>query len=129
MRLYDMSTGFSAASSPNTGTDLNIANNQGSPTDLTGLLFDSATYRGVVLEYDMRRKTDSSERRSIGVLQLIYTTGGSAWSIISDNSNDEVIHHGVTFSVTAGGQLQYTSDNQSGSNYSGSMRTSILRRY
>lgn len=102
-------------------TDFTLANNQGSAANVTGLSVSSASYRGAVVEYDITRKTDtaSSEVRSMGQMFLQYRAQSSAWEIagIQENGDDA----GITFSVTSGGQVQYTSTNISGSNYVGKL--------
>ena len=125
MRVLDFSDGFSSASTPTvstatTQTTFTIANNQASPANVTGLSFSSASHRGAIVEYDITRKTAtaSSEVRAIGSLILVYRTETSSWSMEEQSNHDDV---GVTFTVTAGGQVQYTSTNISGSSYVGTM--------
>lgn len=102
-----------------TETQFDLANNQGSPADITGLLFSSATLRGALIDYDVSRKTDtaSSEVRSVGRVAAIYRQESSSWelTIPEDNGDDT----GITLSITSGGQVQYVSTNISGANYEG----------
>lgn len=102
-------------------TTFTVANNTG-PSNVTGLTVSSATCLAATVKYQMRRVTDSSERITKGVLHLFYRNLTSAWDIVQESEGDE---SGVTFSVTAGGQVQYTSDDHTGANYSGSMKFKI----
>ena len=130
MRELDFADSFTSASAPgSTTTEQSIANNQVSAANITSLSFSSSSYRGAVIEYDMRRFTDSSERRAVGELAVIYNTTSAIWAIVKDTQHNEGTDHGVAFTITAGGQVQYTSDNQAGTSYAGSMKWKVLRRY
>lgn len=102
-------------------TEFTVANNQGAAANVTGLSVSSASYRGAIVEYDVTRKTDtaSSEVRCVGTMFLQYRAESSAWEICGTSENGDDV--GVTFSITSGGQVQYTSTNISGSNYAGKM--------
>ena len=96
-----------------------LANNQGVAASITGLSFDPNLYRGVIIEYDIYRKTatGSTECREIGRLILTYSTEDGAWTFERDavaTKNDT----GITFSMS-GNQLKYVSTNISGSSYVG----------
>lgn len=103
-------------------TSFTIANAQASVANVTGLSFTAASYRSAEVEYEISRKTDtaSSEVRSIGTLRLAYRAQSSAWEILGENSSGD--ETGVTFSITAAGQVQYSSTNISGSNYAGTLK-------
>jgi len=100
-------------------TTFTVANNQSSPANVTGAAFAQASYRGVILLVEGRRKTDSSERVAMGFIFMFYRQASSTWDVMRVMNGDEL---GIEFTVTGAGQLQYISDNQSGSNYSGSLR-------
>jgi hypothetical protein len=103
-------------------TEFTLPNNQVSALDVTGLVFDSASFRGSVIEYDIYRKTDtaSSEVRAIGEIRLVWRTETSLWELLGPSESGDFT--GVTFSVTSLGQVQVTTTNISGANYIGSMR-------
>lgn len=103
-------------------TDFTVANNQVAAADVTGLLFSSAVSRSAVASYDVRRKTDtgSSEVRATGTLVLGYRLQTAAWEILGQDEYGDA--HGVTFTVTSAGQVQYTSTSIAGSNYVGQLK-------
>jgi hypothetical protein len=107
-------------------TTVSINNNQASPLDITGLLFDTAYTLGAFVEYNIRRSTSLSSLVETGTLILSFDSITSTWSIARYDSGSS---SGVDFSITAGGQLQYTSSNMSGTSYSGQIkyRARILR--
>lgn len=133
MRILDFSDGFTSSSAPTgageTVFEFTIANNQGVAANVTSMVVSSATYRGAQIEYDLYRNTDVNERRATGVLDLEYSFLTTTWRIRRDDQWNFGTPHGVTFSVTAGGQVQYTSDNLAGSSYASSLLWVFARRY
>lgn len=99
-------------------TSFTVANNQSSAANITELSFDTATIRSAVVTYSIFRSTDSAELGECGFLLLTYMSDANAWTI-SRYANDD---SGLVFTVTDGGQCQYTSTNMSGSSYSGLMK-------
>lgn len=111
--------------------EITLANNQSSAADVTGLLLDSSSYRSARIEIEIFRKTDSAERIFRGHLIATYLESSGAWDITpsgegSGQYESGVYSHGVTFSITAAGQVQYTSDLMTGLNYEGEL---ILRNF
>jgi hypothetical protein len=101
-------------------TDATINNNQSSPANVTSLSFDPANVRGAVVIYTIYRVTTSTgatEATETGTIYVGYKSTAGTWDITVVGSANA----GVTFSITAGGQIQYTSTNFSGSSYSGVM--------
>lgn len=92
-----------------------IVNNQVSAANITGLLLDSAQYRSVQVFYEIWRKTASSERVCSGWFKAFYKESTANWVIELGPFEPE--EHGVTFSITTAGQVQYTSDNMAGASY------------
>jgi hypothetical protein len=101
-----------------------IANNQASPASLSGLLFSSALHKGVQIPFDLRRSTNSTALDESGVIHLSYSPSLSAWRVAVESLLDNA---GVSFSITAGGQLQYTSTSISGTGYAGTLRIGKMR--
>lgn len=97
-------------------TILTINNNQAA-TDLTGLSFNSTNNHGAVIFYLLRRRTDSSERVAIGKLSVLYLKDAASWEIVDENNANE--DHGVTFTISAAGQVRYETDDMAGANYYG----------
>jgi hypothetical protein len=101
-------------------TSFTIANNQSSPADVTGLLFNKDSYTSVHVYAEIRRKTNSNEAVSTGVLKLIWMAATSTWEILDELGGP--VDDGVTFTITASGQVQYASDNMAGTGYVGTMK-------
>ncbi len=100
-------------------TQFALANAQAT-ANVTGLLFSSAAFRSVVIEYDITRKTDtgSSEvRRVAGKLVLVFSEETSNWTLESDEFSGSLA--GVTLTVTTAGQVQYATTDITGANYVG----------
>lgn len=97
-----------------------LANNQASAANITGLTFDPNIIRGVVLHYDIYRQTVTafSECREMGTLYLVYSFSEAVWRIERVAHNVQNNDTGIEFSMS-GNQLQYTSTNISGSSYTG----------
>jgi hypothetical protein len=104
-------------------TSFAIANNNATPANVTGLSVASASYKGALVMASIRRYTDSSEVSAIGFLHLSYRVKSSTWDLTPDLPGDAT---GVTFSITAAGQVQYVSDNLAGANYYGNMNFKLL---
>jgi len=96
-------------------TTVAISNNISSPVSITGFSFDTAEVISINAEYRIQRTTDSPANNLVesGVLQGYFD--GTNWGISQERQGDA----GVTFDITAGGQVTYTSTNLTGTNYSG----------
>lgn len=103
-------------------TSVELGNGEGSPLDVTGLSFDGSLYRFAEVNYSIHRKTDtaSSEVVAIGTMRLSWSEESSEWSMSEERSENK--DTGITFSVTTGGQVQYTSTTIAGDNYEGTVR-------
>lgn len=102
-----------------------IANLQAAAADVTGAIYDKTSIKAVHLAFDLERLTDTQNEQESGWIYLRHDTNDDVWHISVQSTGDDC---GVTFSVTASGQLQYTSDDLSGTNYEGTLRiTSVLQ--
>ena len=108
-------------------TSFTIVNNQAT-TDVTGLLFDGIGTRSFVLDYSIYRQTDtvSSALTQVGQLRGVYNTQSASWFMSDDFSGQNA---GVTFSILSSGQLQYSSTNISGANYTGTLKHNIRKTF
>lgn len=104
-------------------TSATIANGQASATNVTGLLVSSASYKSAIVFAEVRRKTSTNELVSVGLLKLYYRDLDSAWYLVDELSGDE---DNVEFSITTGGQVQYTSGSIAGSSYSGTIKFRLM---
>jgi hypothetical protein len=93
-------------------TLVNLTNNQSSPANVTSLSFNPASIRAAFVEYYVQRTKSGEELSEAGHLYLIYNDLAADWDIIQVGANVETT--GITFTVTAGGQVQYTSTNYAG---------------
>ncbi len=97
-------------------TSFTLDNNQASPTNVSGLSFDQASVRSALIYCEVRRKTDTNEVISNGTVRAYYRANTTTWELLDELGGDD---DGVLFSITPAGQIQYTSTNLTGSNYSG----------
>lgn len=98
-------------------TSFIFENNKTDASNIEGLQFDSNKVTQVFIEYVIQRihgpKLDPVEKIQTGVFAVVYKPAAELWSIVNigtpgpDNA-------GITFSITAGGQVQYTSSNITG---------------
>jgi hypothetical protein len=101
-----------------TGT-ASILNNQTSNANITGLLFSSADYKTVIVNYVITRSSSTTYARETGTFRAYYDSNTAEWiepSVIYSGNNS-----GVSFYITTGGQLQYRSSNYGGTSYVGSI--------
>lgn len=109
-------------------TSFTIANNQTSPASITGLVFTPSLFRSVKIEYSIYRQTDisGSALAQVGQLRFIYNTQSSSWKMSDDFAGENAE---VEFSITAAGQIQYTSSNILGTNYVGVLKHSVIKTF
>lgn len=100
--------------------EADILNNQAAATNLTGITLLSASYKSLKIFYEVRRKTDTQELVENGWLTAIYKDSTGAWDITAEGTQDGD-DAGVSFSMLSN-QVQYTSTNMSGGNYTGTMK-------
>lgn len=100
-------------------TMFQILNNQAAPVNVAGLILDKTKYTSAVITAELRRKTDTQEVLSIAYLVALYDSFTSTWDI---TANFDGADCGVDFSITTAGQVQYTSTNLTGANYSGTLK-------
>jgi hypothetical protein len=108
---------------PTTQFSFNLANNQSSASDVTGMVFNGASIRSLEISYSIYRNTSSSELMERGTLLLAYKPVADTWSIVNTFAFDDA---GITFTITNAGQVQYTSSNMSGTGYVGNVKYKIV---
>lgn len=101
-------------------TAFNIANNQVSFADVTGLTFNGASVRAANITYSAFRVSTAnpSGNSETGTLQLDYDNN-VGWSI---NQGSILGNAGIVFTVTPAGQIQYKSTDINALNYVGTMK-------
>ncbi len=96
-----------------------IANNQSVAANVTGLQFDFGEKNQANVEYIIQRittGTGATELIQTGIFQLAYKPITKAWYMNTIGTTGPDVS-GVTFSVTTGGQVQYTSTNITGTSF------------
>lgn len=88
-------------------TSATILNDQSTPVDVSGLQFDTSDVLSVEVDYLIQRQGTSTDTEN-GKIFANYN--GTAWKIQQDGVGDV----GVIFSITAAGQVQYTSTDFAG---------------
>lgn len=101
-------------------TSFNIANNQTTLADVTGLVFNAGTLRSADVQYSIFRISDvnPSGNAETGEMKVLYDNNAGFSLIIGGVLGNS----GVNFSITAGGQIQYTSTDIDPLNYVGVMK-------
>jgi hypothetical protein len=107
--------------------NLAIANNQVAAASLAGLVFDKTTEYAARISFHLHRHTATggSEVVSQGTLFARYAPVADTWTIVEQSFGDDC---GVTFSITAAGQIQYVSTNIAGATYVGELRVSDVKK-
>lgn len=99
-------------------TTASILNNRTSATSVTGFLFDTSEVISINSEFIVTRTTDSPAVQLVESGFIQGNFDGSNWNITITS----VGNSGVSFDMTAGGQVTYTSTNMTGTNYTGEIR-------
>jgi hypothetical protein len=94
-------------------TSFPLVNNQVAAANIEGLSFDKRYYSQAIVEYLIQRVTSGSGLIESGRVVAVYSPFSDAWTVakVADVSVGVI---GVTFSITAAGQIQYTTTNQAG---------------
>jgi len=94
-----------------------LLNNQATAVDMTGLQFDYRKVNQAIVEYVIQRITgptlSPTELIQTGCFAVVYKPVAGTWNIVSIGSTGPDAA-GITFSITTGGQVQYTSSNMTG---------------
>ena len=97
-----------------------IANNTG-PSNVVGLVFDKTETKSAHIFYAIERETDTQNEQQVGQLYAVHDSIDDVWRVSDSSVLDDA---GVVFTITSSGQIQYTSDDLTGTGYSGTMRVS-----
>jgi hypothetical protein len=87
-----------------------LANNQALAASIPALKFDSGITSQAVIEYLIQRCTSGADTIQSGCLHCVYKPKTNTWTIL-EYGNPGPSSAGITFSITASGQVQYTSTN------------------
>jgi len=107
--------------------------NDAGPIDITFLSFDSANFKGAIFDFDIARRTDTgaNQRNESGTGRVTFDPDAATWGIVIESEKDEsgFADAEVTFNITAAGQVQYTTTDLTGANYSGDLRIAGLKKF
>jgi hypothetical protein len=95
-----------------------LVNNQVSPANVDGLAFNSNNTSCAFIKYLIQRVTTSTgatESNQSGILIATFEPITGAWHV-REGITTGPDSSGITFSISSGGQVQYTSSNISGTN-------------
>lgn len=99
-------------------TQFTIANNRSTFTDITGLIFSGTSTRSFELDVQIYRNSNLEELSARVKILGTYKTTAASWDFaLMGGSGDDVQDFGLgglIFNVTASGQVQYKSHNQTG---------------
>jgi hypothetical protein len=93
-----------------------LVNNKSTADNIVGLTFDSATISHAIVEYLIQRVTTgtgATELVQAGIFHLVFKPTSNTWEIVAVGTPGPS-SSGITFSVTATGQVKYTSSNITG---------------
>lgn len=96
-----------------------INNNVSSPAAINGFAFDTAEVLSFDAKYYVQRTTDTPAANLVESGSISGNYDGSNWNIII---GPRIKTAGISFDITSGGVVTYTSTNMTGSNYSGEIR-------
>lgn len=89
-------------------TSATLANNQPTPANIPGLVFNTGIVIAVEVDFFIKRIYDSGSTTVVERGKSLGYYDGSVFTIATETVGDS----GVVISVTNGGQFQYTSDNK-----------------
>jgi len=104
-------------------TTATIANNQSSAANVTGLSFSSSTE--VLVRAIGRLKRTTSTTNLVEAIELYCIYDGTDWQLEYTGRYQDAE---CEFSITSGGQVQYTSSNLTGTSYAGSFEVITLEK-
>lgn len=100
-------------------TQFTFANSQVAAANVTGLSFDHTVNKSFEATIAARLYTATAELYAIIKLFGRWQENAASWALTQEDHGDAT---GLTFSITAAGQVQYTSGTVSGTGYSGASR-------
>ena len=95
---------------------------------ITGLIFDKASIKAAIINFDIHRRTDSSNEQETGILLITHDTEDDIWraQLLQSGFDDS----GSNFNVVAGtGQVRISTDDLAGAAYAGQLRITGVTRF
>lgn len=88
-------------------------------TAITGASFDKTQVKGARMLVDLFRRNDSQSANEIGELFVTHDTEADVWRVFFASHDGDT---DTTFSITAAGQLQYSTSTYGGTGYTGTLK-------
>lgn len=105
--------------------DFSIPNNQTTPLDVTGLVFDKLLTKSARVLIDISRETATQNFVEVGEIYVRYDSVNDNWDLTLNTNFDDA---GCVFTITSAGQVQITSDNLSGGSYVGTLKMTEITK-
>lgn len=105
-----------------------IANNQVAVADVTNFLLDTSKGKGYRISVQITRETSLTKLRSYGFIDFVYNENTTSWNYVPSLIGDvDISGLALSVALVSGtvSKLQYTSDNMSGTGYTGTMKFSV----
>jgi len=93
-----------------------LANNVSVAADISGMVFNSTKTNHAVVEYLIQRITTGGGATALyaaGAFHVVYKASAGTWHIVAIGTPGPD-SHGITFTITTSGQVQYASTNITG---------------
>lgn len=108
-------------------TQADILNAEAGPSDVVGLVLNSADFHSGTFKYTLLRTTSTQEEKETGLLKLSYEPGEAVWSLARENDFEDT---GIVFTIVPGtGQVQYSSDDLTGAAYVGFIKFKTIKAF
>lgn len=101
-------------------TSFNVANSVAVAANVTGASFDSSQVRSAIISYSAYRSTTTNELSECGQIYITYSSLSATWDLSQNYTGSS----GLVFTITPGGQIQYTSSTVAGLSYAGKLKFS-----
>jgi len=111
---------------PTGGQPQTVLENADGPLPVTGLVFDKTVHIGAKVEIHIERETDTQNVQEVGYLAISHDTNDDLWRVSLTSNLDDA---GVTFSITGAGVVEYTTDDLTGSGYSGRLTVGSITKF
>ena len=93
--------------------------NGASGENVVGLSFDGILYRSAKIQYQVYRTSSIREYVEAGEFFVAYNTTAATWEIGGESAVGDA---DITFSISAAGQVTYTTGTIGGTSYAGTIR-------
>ncbi len=100
-----------------------LTNNQSSAANISGLSFNTSLIRSAEIDITVRRTAVGVELSEMFKILVVYESTAAAWLLSEESVGDA---SGITFSITAAGQIQYVSTDISSSSCTAKFRARVV---